>query len=485
MESHFDKFIFPAGFGESLMNPRFFDMIGYAKKKGCRIMMPTNGTLINKDNIKLLRMLDVVQFSIDSMKDIERRTTDPNHIMNLMPILESYGITPFLNVTLGTSNWDEIEDFIIMGLLTKTTINFITPRPLDPSDEYLMDEMRFVASHAEELEDLIRPFPNIFYDDSCRTFQKCKVLNYDFAVAWNGDLYPCSAAFFQDFQFGNVRDYDSFDDFWNTYLMSERVNKGKHAVCNYCKKYDEAWNKSYKEAHEKRIQGILALKDRYIGRPCFLLGTGRSITQELLESLKNEVTIGVNGIVHAKRMWGFEPTFLVLSDHNNFTNRDDFEAIVDVQSEAILSDFIKYHALGIHSSKYSDEEQNYIGKRISIRWLNPFFSIRFWINHKDDISFDLSKGTSICGNVIQDLGIPLAVWLGCKEIYLVGCDCNDLGHFYSPIDEKWRTNNPSLYQYKFFKEKLDEIDVGIYNLSPSKIPAIENRTLEEVLNRNE
>lgn len=478
--SQFDNFIFPAGFGESLMNENFFDMMRYAKRNGCRIMMPTNGTLINEDNIKYLRLLDTIQFSIDSLKDIDRRTTDPKHILNLIPSLKKYGIRPFFNVTLGTSNWHEIQEFIMFGLKYGVIINFITPRPLDPKDTFLMDEMKFVASHAAELQRLIEPYPDIFYDDSCRTFQKCKVLNYDFAVAWNGDLYPCSAAFFQDYTFGNVRDFQAFDDFWKTDEMVS-VGRGKHPVCDYCKAYDKVWNESFKQTQKEYTSEFEELRKSQNHSRCFILGTGRSITENILKKLSNELTIGVNGIAYAKALWELEPDYICLSDHTMLTHPLDFEALKQSNSKKILSEFIYYHALCINVRSLTDDEKTFLSTATLVKWKNPGFKNQFWLNSAADISFDIEKGTHVCGNVIQDLAIPLSVWLGCKEIYLLGCDCDNSGHFYDPKEDTWRTNEPSIYQYKFFKERLDELNIPIYNLSPSKIPGIENKELDEII----
>jgi len=63
---------------------------------------------------------------------------------------------------------------------------------------------------------------------------------------------------------------------------------------------------------------IEGLKDKYKGERCFIVATGTSITKRILESIKDEISIGVGGILHAKELWGFEPTFICSSDFLNF-----------------------------------------------------------------------------------------------------------------------------------------------------------------------
>ena len=72
-----------------------------------------------------------------------------------------------------------------------------------------------------------------------------------------------------------------------------------------------------------------------------------------------------------------------------------------------------------------------------------------------------------CGEVVQDLAIPLAVWLGSKEIYLIGCDCDHTG-YYDGHKQKHALNDRKINQYKFFKNRLDKIGIGIYNINYKK-----------------
>lgn len=247
VDSRFENYVYAAGFGESMLNSNFLDMIRYAKLKGCKIVMPTNATMITDETLPYLRMLDSIHLSIDSFKDKKRRTQNPNDILKLIPEFKSYGIQPWFNITLGSSNWGEIDDFINFGLEEKVIINFVTPRPHTMEQKSLIDELKFVAKRVTELEKTIEKYPRIFCDDSCRSFEKCEEKDFDIAVAWNGDLYPCSAAFFYDYKFGNINDCSSLDDFWDSSEM-QMILKGNHPVCDNCKIYDKEWNEAKRKS---------------------------------------------------------------------------------------------------------------------------------------------------------------------------------------------------------------------------------------------
>ena len=479
IESRFSNSLYLAGYGESMLNPDFFEMIKYAKQKDCYIMMPTNATKINNENVKQLRMIDTLYLSIDSLKDKKRRTQNPNDILKIIDLMMKHRVRPALNTTLGTSNWKEIDDFIRFSIKNDIVLNFTAPRPLNSNDEFLMKETKFVGEHAHILRERIKPYPNIYFDEYCRSFSHCRVKKNDLAISWNGDIYPCSAAFFQIFKFGNIRDCRSLDKI-AYYPDVEKVWNGNHEVCNYCKEYDKIY-----DFHESKSDGELKkIHNKYANKRCFVLGTGKSLKESILKQLKNEITIGVNGIAFAKKLYDFEPTFLCFSDHGCISDTDSFNAFKSVNSIMLYSNFLYYHALAIDGIELSEENIDFLNKRIDVKWRNAGLGWLFHITDANDISFDLiNEGTAMCGTVVQDLAIPVASWLGCKEIYLLGCDCDGSGHFYGNDDEK-NVNNLNAYgtrQYKHFRDKVEAEGGRLYNLGDSEIPFIENVDISDVL----
>ncbi len=56
---------------------------------------------------------------------------------------------------------------------------------------------------------------------------------------------------------------------------------------------------------------LAALKDKYRGRRCFIIGNGPSLRQTDVFPLRNEFTFGMNRVYLAFERWGFRTSFLV------------------------------------------------------------------------------------------------------------------------------------------------------------------------------
>ncbi|RMF49976.1 MAG: DUF115 domain-containing protein [Anaerolineae bacterium] len=56
---------------------------------------------------------------------------------------------------------------------------------------------------------------------------------------------------------------------------------------------------------------LAALKDKYRGQRCFIIGNGPSLRQTDVSRLKNEFTFGMNRVYLAFEEWGFRTSFLV------------------------------------------------------------------------------------------------------------------------------------------------------------------------------
>lgn len=220
-------------------------------------------------------------------------------------------------------------------------------------------------------------------------------------------------------------------------------------------------------------------KNIFEGKQCFVLGNGRSITEETLNAVKNEITIGVNGIAFAKSLWNFEPSFLCLTDYQAIIN-ETRKAINNLICPIFVSEFVLYQAKYIYGIEIEEEVIAFLNERCyMVRWLKSTMKFSE-IFSDDELSFDLEKGTVMCGTVIQDLAIPIASWFGCKNIYLLGCDCNENGRFYDEKGVKSHLADRIPIQYNFFQEKLKKENKNLYNLSPSLIPNVSNCNIYDI-----
>ncbi len=62
---------------------------------------------------------------------------------------------------------------------------------------------------------------------------------------------------------------------------------------------------------QESLRRLGALKDRYRGERCFIIGNGPSLRRTDVSRLKDEYTFGMNRIYLAFEEWGFRTTFLV------------------------------------------------------------------------------------------------------------------------------------------------------------------------------
>ena len=210
---------------------------------------------------------------------------------------------------------------------------------------------------------------------------------------------------------------------------------------------------------------IKDLKNKHKDKRCFVIGTGPSLTKEQIDKVRDEITISMSGIIFAKDMWNFEPTYLVSVDFGNFADPLFWEGYKKSNSTPIISKWVNLKSIHFNY-KFTPEQVEYLKKSIKVDFINKeLYGPR--LSGPEDISLDLSKGIYQCGTGIQDLCIPLASWLGCDPIYLLGCDCNDKGHYYEyktddtdngVVDQRVKN------QYKYFAERIP----NLYNLNPAE-----------------
>ena len=169
---------------------------------------------------------------------------------------------------------------------------------------------------------------------------------------------------------------------------------------------------------------IKGFKNKYSGERCFIIATGPSLTIEDIEKLKNEHTFSMNSIALAYDKTDFRPDFLGVQDRNVYIRI--YEELKRHSSEQtiIYADGLKSRGFLIdpefddYSERYKPDDSwvpvqvngeyhmydfNYTGK-----WHTKF--------HKNVYAFAYD-GYSITYTLIQ-----IAIFMGFKDIYLLGCD---------------------------------------------------------------
>jgi hypothetical protein len=66
-----------------------------------------------------------------------------------------------------------------------------------------------------------------------------------------------------------------------------------------------------RKGYQKRLRD---LRDKHKGKRCFIIGNGPSLKNMDISKLKNEITIGSNGIYKNFEKWGFHTNYLLFED---------------------------------------------------------------------------------------------------------------------------------------------------------------------------
>ena len=234
------------------------------------------------------------------------------------------------------------------------------------------------------------------------------------------------------------------------------------------------------------MKDIKELKDKHKGERCFILGTGPSLKSKYLEKLRDEITIGVNGIVYAQDEFNFHPTYIGLADFYIFIDESGWSRLSKTKSIPVISKFL------IDKSQYKNitlfkEQKKFIRNSYIV---NSLSTQRKLIYDKDSISLDMEIGTIPVGTTILDIAFPLAFYLGCNPIYVVGCDCKNNGHFYEYKSqaeiEVGIYGMPGDYvvsQYKFFYQRFNSDNRELYNLTQliESCPGIPKKHFNDVI----
>ena len=123
----FSNPIFVLSGGEPLYREDIFDIAEYARSKGLRTALATNGTLVDQSVAQKIKESDIKRVSI-SIDDANAKAHDAfrnsdgafDKAIRGINILVENGISTQINASLIKSNADQLEDMIKLAILNKT-----------------------------------------------------------------------------------------------------------------------------------------------------------------------------------------------------------------------------------------------------------------------------------------------------------------------------------------------------------------------------
>ena len=157
------------------------------------------------------------------------------------------------------------------------------------------------------------------------------------------------------------------------------------------------------------------LKARHDGQRCFIIASGPSLKEQDIDWLRNEITIGVNGIPkYLGETYGWAPTYNVITDGNpKFCPKLLDISLAYSDSQLVVSSYV------------ADEFKGKLPPNHVMTVQYPASNTR--ASQCDHVNHFLDERPHLIGSggyVVSDTAVPLAMYLGCNQIYIVGQDHN-------------------------------------------------------------
>lgn len=228
---------------------------------------------------------------------------------------------------------------------------------------------------------------------------------------------------------------------------------------------------------DKRFIKIKALRNKYVGERCFIVATGPSLTIADLEAIKGEYSFSMNSICKLFNQTSWRPTYFGIQDSLVYEKLEQ-DIQNNVKSPVLVGsnlkkDFkISEEYIEFPFNHYYHEAQKDVNK--------------YFVKFSDDCYEIVYDGYSVTYSLLQ-----IAIYMGFKEIYLLGTDCNyELGKKNHIVDSGYV--DPNAYSsYKRLMIGYEELDkyarqhnINIINCTRGgKLELFQRKSLEEVLKR--
>lgn len=197
---------------------------------------------------------------------------------------------------------------------------------------------------------------------------------------------------------------------------------------------------------------LRALRDKYKGRRCFVIGNGPSLNDMDLSFLAGEITIGCNGIYKRFPDWGWKTDFLLFEDTEQTELRGP--DLHGVKGPTKMAAIYNAYALG------ADENTLFFNARRA----DP----NYWDNLHPEFSREFEHIVYL-GSTVTYISLQLAFHLGCDPVYVIGVDHSygKLGEKFPPGKLKITEENFDLVQQCHFDKNYYKIGqtIGVPNVS--------------------
>ena len=221
--------------GEIFLREDILDIIQVARKLHMRVILLSNGTLLNQDIASRLVKMHITQFSTTLFSlnsEIHDGITGIKGSMNILldnlQILKSLGInvhvkTPLMNCNV--NDYNSIKKYCEKNFfIYRPGIRIFAKLDGDSSPTEM------VVSKSK-LKELIREIDNEGKDVQLNYEEACAALKYSFYIDCHGDVYPCNSYLLK---VGNVFE-QNIKDIWYSSEIYKEIRNFKKVSLDNCK----------------------------------------------------------------------------------------------------------------------------------------------------------------------------------------------------------------------------------------------------------
>lgn len=244
----------------------------------------------------------------------------------------------------------------------------------------------------------------------------------------------------------------------------------------------------FKSRYFGEMSSVLSLKEKFSGS-CFIVATGPSLAKVNLRRIINYDTVSLNGAIIKFAEAGFSPTHAMAADRRVFERCPEF--IVDSVESGANCFFSPVGVSRIceQELKLPESSKCYLLESITKKFDRPLRSERELLTvYEDNPRIFISEVHSSKGGVIgfscdaeegffsfktvAGWALQTAVWMGYKNIFILGMDLGGTGmaYFYNNENNKkpnfLKDFDPYIrVSFEQARRAMDELGFNIYNLS--------------------
>ena len=235
------------------------------------------------------------------------------------------------------------------------------------------------------------------------------------------------------------------------------------------------------EDSKRRLQ---AMKNKYAGEDCFVIGMGPSLLKTDFSLIKDKYLFGVNDLYRSFKQFNIQPQFYGISDGGFLPKYGD--DVLKLNTQLFLTRSVEIQYLRNYDYYHTIVKREPILLCSLLPEMTPPNPNEPYEKGSNKFSKDASDGIYSGWSVIIDVCLHITYYLGFSRVILIGCDCNYSKAIYNPnicIEVEDTALAPEwVHCFKICKTAFEEDGRKIFNATAgdSKLYVFPRMKLEDI-----